>query len=280
MRRPAPARTRDAGRRRRPARRARASRGRGSASRGSCPGWRRRPRAGRAGGHVRRAPRRARSRRRRRGARRAVGQAELLAVLALELAGVAAGAEAVGESAVYKPRRVSSTSRSTTARRSCVRLEGARSGGRPRCRRVAAQRPQEAHLRAACPSSSTTSSTKSSTSRIRARVGAPRLQAEVDHLAVQALLEGAELVLLDHRPLVDAHAEVPLEQAVELGHQGLDEGRDGDRLLGPQGMSQMRNSRVLKYAWGRTSHQIFLPSSMQLVRTRRSTYFAYSSQER
>ena len=46
------------------------------------------------------------------------------------------------------------------------------------------------------------------------------------------------------------------------------------------GMSQIRNSRVLKWAWGRTSHQIFLASSMQFVRTRRSTNFWYSCQER
>jgi hypothetical protein len=46
------------------------------------------------------------------------------------------------------------------------------------------------------------------------------------------------------------------------------------------GTSQMRNSRVLKNAWGRTSHQIFLPSSMKPVVTRRSTYLQYSSQDR
>src|SRR5215211_9379364 len=44
------------------------------------------------------------------------------------------------------------------------------------------------------------------------------------------------------------------------------------------GMSQMRTSSVEKNGCGRTSHQIFLALSMQLVRTSRLTKVSYSAQ--
>src|SRR5215510_16298703 len=45
------------------------------------------------------------------------------------------------------------------------------------------------------------------------------------------------------------------------------------------GMSQTRNSMVLKKGCGRTSHQIFLPLSMQLVLTSRLTKLSNCSGE-
>src|ERR1700744_1783464 len=44
------------------------------------------------------------------------------------------------------------------------------------------------------------------------------------------------------------------------------------------GMSQTRTSSVLKNGWGRMSHQIFLPLSMQPVLTGRFTNVSYSDQ--
>src|SRR5262244_157495 len=43
--------------------------------------------------------------------------------------------------------------------------------------------------------------------------------------------------------------------------------------------SHMRNSSVPKVGCGRTSHQIFLPLSMQFRRTSRFTKFSYSLQD-
>src|SRR2546426_10730257 len=40
--------------------------------------------------------------------------------------------------------------------------------------------------------------------------------------------------------------------------------------------SNMRNSSVPNIGWGRTSHQIFLPLSMQFSFTRRFTKFSYA----
>src|SRR5271157_2463389 len=44
------------------------------------------------------------------------------------------------------------------------------------------------------------------------------------------------------------------------------------------GMSHTRTSSVLKNGCGRMSHQIFLPLSMQLVRTSSATKVSYSDQ--
>src|ERR1035438_2898966 len=44
------------------------------------------------------------------------------------------------------------------------------------------------------------------------------------------------------------------------------------------GISHTRTSRISKNGCGRMSHQIFLPLSMQLVLTKRSTNVSYSAQ--
>src|SRR5580692_13205466 len=43
--------------------------------------------------------------------------------------------------------------------------------------------------------------------------------------------------------------------------------------------SHMRNSSVPNVGWGRTSHQIFLPSSMEFNFTSRFTKFSYALQD-
>ena len=60
-------------------------------------------------------------------------------------------------------------------------------------------------------------------------------------------------------------------EPMQLDDGRLDEGSKRECLVMRIGMSQMRNSSVLKNGWGRTSHQIFLALSMQLVRISRLT---------
>src|SRR5437764_1218518 len=61
------------------------------------------------------------------------------------------------------------------------------------------------------------------------------LLAEVDQLAVQAVADGAPLVLVDQSRLVLAEAEVGPPQLDQLGADGLDQRRQADRLLDPGG---------------------------------------------
>src|SRR5207245_9234439 len=115
--------------------------------------------------------------------RRAEGRAPLeavpLAVFALELAGIAPRAQEELQGMrgrcshpvpVYRPRRVSSTRKSTTARRSCEASHTATCRSAP----VSPSRAQVRRnaISSRVPRSSTTSSTKSSTSPMSWRVGA------------------------------------------------------------------------------------------------------------
>ncbi len=58
--------------------------------------------------------------------------------------------------------------------------------------------------------------------------------AEVDHLAVQPIAHGPPLVLQNQFPPVDPKRHVPAAQLPEPEHDGLEQGRDGDGLIGPR----------------------------------------------
>ena len=227
--------------------RGRASRGPGWASRGSCPGWPRRSCAGRRGGTSAGLSPRGRSRRR---AGSRAGQSvrqNVLAVRALELAGVAAEAGHVAQ-------------RSLQAAPGLVHQQvdhRAQVARAPRTRAIwrsapvspeAAQARRKSHLRPAC-RGRPPRRPRSRASRGSAPAWAPRAcRREVDHLPVEPPLERAELVLLDHRALVARGCPgCYSKQAVELAPPGparAPRWRSSPRR--GEGMSQMRNSRVLK----------------------------------
>ena len=127
------------------------------------------------------------------------------------------------------------------------------------------------------PSSSTTSSTNSEIfERSSLALGHFCLLAEIDHLAVEAVARGAPLVLHDQRAAVVAEAPGCCAWSLYSFAMPSPGSAPRSRWSRPAriGMSQTRNSRVVKNGCGRMSHQIFLALSMQLVLISRLTKFS------
>ena len=106
---------------------------------------------------------------------------------------------------------------------------------------------------------------------MRSRAGTSSLLAEVDHFAVEAVADGAELVFHQERARVGAVVDVAGVEVPELAGGSLDQGGDRDGLVRAHGDVADAHLDGVEVGCGRMSHQIFFALSMQLVLMRRLT---------
>src|SRR6185436_12029831 len=55
--------------------------------------------------------------------------------------------------------------------------------------------------------------------------------AEIYHLAIKPIAHRAPLVLLDQHFVMKPEGQISIQKSIKLGYQGLEDGRDGDRVV-------------------------------------------------